>query len=128
MTRDRNRGTRRGVARLAERGSVTAEMAVAFPVVLLLLLAGLTGVNAVLARLRCVDAAREAARVAARGEPGEPVGRRVAPEGATISVRVEGDSVRAVVRAQVRPLVPLLPALTVEGSAVAAVEPGGTTP
>jgi hypothetical protein len=66
--------------------------------------------------------------VAARGEPGEPVGRRIAPDGATISVRVEGDSVRAVVRARVRPLLPLLPAFTVEASAVAAVEPGGTTP
>jgi hypothetical protein len=100
-------------------------MAVAFPVVVLLLLAGLSGVTAVLTKLRCVDAAREAARVAARGEPGEPAGRSAAPDGAAISVRVEGDSVRAVVRAQVRPLVPLLPTFTVEASAVAALEPGG---
>jgi hypothetical protein len=133
MTRDRDRGARRGVVRRADRGYVTAELAVAFPVVVLLMLAGLTGITAVLTTLRCVDAAREAARVAARGEPGEAggagagmaAGQRAAPDGAVVSVRVEGDSVRAVVRARVRPLVPLLPAFSVEGSAVAAVEPGG---
>jgi hypothetical protein len=125
MTRDRDRGTRRGVAWRTDRGSVTAELAVAFPVVVLLLLAGLTGVSAVLTKLRCVDAAREAARVEARGESGESAGRRAAPDGAVVSVSVEGGDVHAVVRSRVRPLVPLLPSFTVEGSAVAVVEPGG---
>jgi Flp pilus assembly protein TadG len=113
---------------------VTVETAVAFPVVVALLLAGLTGITAVSTMLRCVDAAREAARVAARGGPGEAggaggagmaAGQRAAPDGAVVSVRVEGDNVRAVVRMRVRPLVPLLPSFSVEGSAVAAVEPGG---
>jgi hypothetical protein len=113
------------MTRNRDRGSVTAELAMAFPVVVLLLLVGLTGISALLAKLRCVDAAREAARTAARGEAGEPAGQRAAPAGATISVRVEGDTVTAVVRVPVRPLVPLLPTFTVEADAVAAVEPGG---
>jgi hypothetical protein len=111
-----------------DRGSVTAELAVAFPAVVLLLLAGLTGVSAVLTKLRCVDSAREAARVEARGDAGEPAGRRAAPDGASISIAVEGDSVRAVVRASVHPLVPLLPAFQVEGAAVAARETIGGPP
>src|SRR5262245_41661591 len=109
MTRDRDRGTRRGVVWRTDRGSVTAELAVAFPVVVLLLLAGLTGVTAVLTKLRCVDAAREAARVEARGESGGSVGQRAAPDGAVVSVSVEGGDVHVVVRSRVRPLVPLLP-------------------
>ena len=127
MTRDRDQGARRGVARRADRGSVTAELAMAFPVVVLLLLVGITAVGAVLTKLRCVDAAREAARAAARGEAGQEAGQRAAPEGASISVVVEGDTVRAVVRAPVRLLVPLLPTVTVEADAVAATEPGGAS-
>jgi Flp pilus assembly protein TadG len=128
MTRDRDRSARRGVAWRADRGSTTAELAVAFPVVVLLLLAGLTGVSAVLTKLRCVDAAREAARVEARGESGEAAGQRAAPDGAAVSVRVEGGDVHVVVRSRVRPLVPLLPSFTVEGFAIAAAETGGGAP
>ncbi len=127
MTRDRDRGRRPGVAWRADRGSVTAELAMAFPVVVLLLLVGITAVGAVLTKLRCVDAAREAVRAAERGEPGQPAGQRAAPGGASVSVVVEGDTVRAVVRAPVRPLVPLLPTFTVEADAVGAVEPGGAS-
>ena len=107
-----------------EQGSATAELAAALPVLVVLLLIGLTGVDATLAKLRCVDAAREAARVAARGESGEAAARRVAPDGATLSVRVEGDVVRVVVQVRVRPFGPRLPGIAVGGSAVAAVEPG----
>ena len=127
MTRDRGRGGRPGVAWRADRGSVTAELAMAFPVVVLLLLVGITAVGAVLTKLRCVDAAREAVRAAARGEPGQPAGQRAAPDGASISVAVEGDTVRAVVKAPVRPLIPLLPTFTVEADAVGATEPGGAS-
>lgn len=130
MTSGRDRdvsGTADRRNRRRDRGSVTAEMAAALPVVVLLLIVGLTGVTAVSDKLRCVDAAREAARMAARGEDGEEAGRRIAPDDATISVRTEGDTVRAVVRVRVRTLGPFLPPLTVEGYAVAAVEPGGGT-
>jgi hypothetical protein len=91
---------------------------------MLLLFVGLTAVAAVGAELRCVDAAREAALAASRGEPGAAAGERLAPAGATVTVRVEGDRVRATVAAPVRPLGARLPAFTVEATAVAMIEPG----
>jgi Flp pilus assembly protein TadG len=111
--------------RRGDRGSVTAEMATALPVVVLLLFVGLTTVDAVITKVRCVDAAREAARAAARGESGDAAGRRSAPDGATVGVTVEGDTVRATVRVRTRPLGPHLPGFTVDADAVAATEPGG---
>jgi Flp pilus assembly protein TadG len=102
---------------------VTAELAVALPVLLLLLLAGLTSVNAVATKLRCVDAAREAARATARGESGLAAGGRAAPDGAVISVDGSGDVVRATVRAVARPLGGRLPGFSIEAYAVAAREP-----
>ena len=56
--------TRRG-----DGGMATAELAVVLPVLVLLVAAGLTAISVLLAQLRCVDGAREAARAAARGEP-----------------------------------------------------------
>lgn len=108
-----------------DRGSVTAELAVGLPALMLLLFVGLTAVSAVTTKLRCVDAAREAARAAARGEQGYGAGQRTAPGGAEIEVSTEGDTVVATVRAPVRPLDHRLPGLSVRASAVAAVEPGG---
>lgn len=95
----------------------------AFPVVVLLLLAGLTALAALSAKVRCADAAGVAARAAARGEPGPSLGSQAAPAGATISVQRDGDLVRATVRVRVRSA-PLLPAFTVEEQAVALAEPG----
>ncbi|MFI5955588.1 TadE family type IV pilus minor pilin [Cryptosporangium sp. NPDC051539] len=77
---------------MGARGSVTAELAAALPVVVLLLTAGLAALSATTTQLRCVDAARETARAAARGEA-DPVavGLRTAPAGASIRVaRVDG--------------------------------------
>lgn len=100
----------------------------ALPAVMLLLLAGLTAVGAVTTKLQCVDAAREAALVASRGGPGAEAGRRAAPDGAEVSVTVDGDLVAATVRARVPLLAARLPALDVEATAVAAVEPGHPGP
>lgn len=108
----------------SERGSVTAELAVALPVLVMLLLAGLTSVNAVATQMRCVDAAREAARAQARGESGAAAGERTAPAGATVTVSGDGDTVRATVIAITYPLGDRLPGFTVRAEAVAAVEPG----
>jgi Flp pilus assembly protein TadG len=108
--------------RRADRGSATAEMAAALPAVLVLLLTGLTGVNAVMTKLRCVDAAREAARAAARGDDGVEAARHSAPSGASITVTVEGDTVRAKVTAVSRPFGQRLPGVPVDAVAVAAVE------
>lgn len=80
--------------------------------------------------VRAVDAAREVARAAARGEDGAAavtLGRRVAPAGSAISVH-EGDrQLEVVVTAAVRPvagLLSFLPPVRVEARAVAAKEPG----
>jgi hypothetical protein len=117
-----------GARRRGERGSATAELAVGLPAVVLLLLVGLTAVGAVTTRLQCVDAAREAAIAAARGEPGTEAGHRAAPSGADVSVTVDADTVVATVRAPVPLLGARIPPLSVEASAVAATEPGSPGP
>ncbi|TDC52350.1 mucin-associated surface protein [Micromonospora sp. KC207] len=111
-----------------ERGSFTAELAAGLPAVLLLLLAGLTAVNAVATQAGCLGAAREAALAASRGQPGGAAGAAAAPAGADVSVAVNGDRVTATVRAPVRALGARLPRITVAATAVAAVEPGAPGP
>lgn len=113
-----------------DRGSFTAELAAGLPALLLLLLVGLTAVTAVTTRAQCLDAAREAALAAARGDDGVAAGRRSAPAGASVGVTVDGDAATAVVQAPVRALGARLPRLTVRSTAVAAMEPGppGTAP
>ncbi|GAA5177610.1 hypothetical protein GCM10023322_02670 [Rugosimonospora acidiphila] len=106
-----------------DRGSATAELAVALPALVLLLLFALGAVDAVLARMQCVDAARDAALVAARGGDGMAAGRARAPHGAVVSVAADGQTVRASVRMNVRPLGAHLPGVDVSGDAVADVEP-----
>ncbi|RIV36175.1 TadE family type IV pilus minor pilin [Micromonospora radicis] len=111
-----------------DRGSFTAEMAAGLPALLLLLLAGLTAVNAVSTKAACLDTAREAALAASRGEEGAAAGERQAPTGARVVVVLEGGQVRATVRAPVRILGADLPAITVVAVAVAAAEPGVPEP
>ncbi len=105
-------------------GSATAELAVGLPALILLMLFALGAVDAVMARMQCVDAARDAALAQARGGDGPSVGQRRAPGGATVAVSVDGQRVDATVRVTVHPLGPHLPSVTVAGSAVADVEPG----
>lgn len=73
-------------------------------------------------QVRCVDAAREAARLAARGDDrgASEVARAVGPAGAGLELR-RGDG-RVVARVAARS--PLLPGITIMAEAVAAVEPG----
>jgi Flp pilus assembly protein TadG len=106
-----------------DRGSFTAELAAGLPALMLLLVFGLTAVAAVGTRLQCLDAAREAARAAARGDPGTPAAVRVAPDGSAVDVAIGEDAVTATVRAPIRVLGGNLPALTVRATAVAAREP-----
>jgi Flp pilus assembly protein TadG len=98
------------------------------PALLLLLFTGLAAVGAVTTKLQCVDAARDAALAAARGEPGSQAGRDAAPDRADVVVTVEGDTAAATVRAPVPLLGGRLPGLWVDASAVAAVEPGSPGP
>ncbi|MFI9530864.1 TadE family type IV pilus minor pilin [Micromonospora rosaria] len=107
-----------------DRGSFTAELAAGLPALLLLLLAGLTAVDAVTTKAASLGAAREAALAASRGADGPQAGARTAPVDADIAVSVEGDQVTATVRAPVRTLGARLPRLTVTATVVAAVEPG----
>jgi Flp pilus assembly protein TadG len=109
-----------------DRGSFTAELAAGLPALMLLLLAGLTAVAAVTTKAQCVDAARDGALAAARGEPGESAATRIAPAGAQVSVAAGGDTATASVQAQVRLLGRLLTGITVRATAVAAMEPDGT--
>jgi hypothetical protein len=109
-----------------DRGSATVELAVGLPALVLLLLFGLGSVNAVLARMQCVDAARDAALRSARGGDGTTEGQRRAPHGASVTVTDDGQRVTAVVRLTVRPLGPYLPSVTVSGTAVAEREPGSS--
>ncbi|MET8524764.1 TadE family type IV pilus minor pilin [Micromonospora sp. NPDC005172] len=106
-----------------ERGSFTAELAAGLPALLLLLLAGLTAVNAVSTQASCLHTAREAALAAARGASASAE-EQAAPPGTEISVSVEGDRVWATARAPVRALGGRLPRITVVATAVAAMEPG----
>jgi hypothetical protein len=107
-----------------DRGSVTAELAAALPALLLLLVAGVMAVSVAGVKVRCVAAARDGALGEARGGSGVEAARRVAPDGASVTVAIDGDLAQVTVSAQVRPFGDLLPAITVSGSAVAAVEPG----
>jgi Flp pilus assembly protein TadG len=109
---------------------VTAETAAVLPVLALLLAFGLWAVAAVGAQIRCGDAAREAARAAARGESPAQVrstAARTGPARARLSVSEGGGLVTASVSTRVGPLHGWLPSLTVSGTATAAREPG-TTP
>lgn len=106
-----------------DRGSFTAEVAVGLPALMVLLFAALACVGAVVTKGQCVDAAREGALAAARGGSGHTAAVRVAPPGAAVSVSTGADTVTVVVRSRVPLLGRHLPAITVDASAVAALEP-----
>jgi hypothetical protein len=91
----------------------------ALVVVLILCVSGLTTVSM---QVRCVDAAREAARLAARGDDGAASGaaKRIAPDGAAVQLRPDGQFVVAIVTAKS----PFLPGITIAAEAIAAAEPG----
>ena len=115
---------------VSDAGTVTAEAAVALPVLLLALGVAVFVLVAVAAQVRCVDAARGAARRAARGASADAVtaaGRALAPAGAQVTVTPGEEQVAVEVSAAVRApgqLLARLGAVTVSGRAVARVEPG----
>jgi TadE-like protein len=107
---------------------VTAEAAMVIPVLLLVTVALAWLVTLGIAQVRCVDAAREAARLAARGEPPETVtaaAERAGPPGTTVDVDASADTVTVGVDAVVVPDVPLLdqlPGVTLHAEATSANE------
>lgn len=111
-----------------DRGMVTAEAAVVLPALLLTLLACLWLVGAGAAAVRCGDAAREAARVAARGD-GSAVARQVAtavaPAGARVVIETGAGRVVVTVeaaRSAPGPLGRLLPPVRLRATTTAAAE------
>lgn len=90
----------------------------ALVVVLLLCLAGVTALSM---QVRCIDAAREAARLASRGDQRSAVAaaRRLAPAGARVDLRRDGDFLVATVVAHSK----LLPTIDIAANAVSAAEP-----
>lgn len=98
----------------------TVESAYAIAAIVVVLCMGIVGVSAVLAQVRCVDAAREVARLTAAGDPtARAVGARVAPTSATISVTSSDDVVEVTVSTRVA----MLPGVAISARAVAAREP-----
>jgi Flp pilus assembly protein TadG len=109
-----------------ERGSVTAEMAVALLAIMLVVLAIAGVVSVGLAMIRCQDAAREGTRAAARSEPPgavQQVARQAAPAGSTVAVSTADDQITVTVRASVHILGGLLPAVPVTAQATSLREP-----
>lgn len=96
--------------RQRDAGMVTAEFAVAMPALIFVLACALATIGLGLDQVRCVDAARAGARLAARGEPGPvvtaeaarraPRGSRIVVRGgAEVTVEVEAPPVVSVLRA-----------------------------
>jgi Flp pilus assembly protein TadG len=112
----------------ADRGAVTAEIAAALPALVLVVIAALWTLSLGLMQLRCADAAREAARAAARGDDPavvRQVAEAVAPAGAVVEVTERDGLVVVEVAVEVRPPVPFadqLPAPTVSAESVAVEE------
>jgi Flp pilus assembly protein TadG len=124
------RGRRRAVrrtdrTRASDRGAVTVEAALALAGLVLVTTLAVGAVAAVGASVRCTDAARELARLAARGEPdrGRAVAARLAPSGAQVVLTIRGDEATAEVTAAPVAALPL----HIAGRAVAVLEPGAAT-
>lgn len=105
---------------------VTAEIAMALPAIGAVIVLAIWAVSAVMADLRCGDAAREAARAVARGESSAVVSQivdHVAPHGADLEIRRDDGLVVVEVGARVPLPGPFTsPAVHVSGQAVALEE------
>ncbi|MFI5692084.1 TadE family type IV pilus minor pilin [Kribbella sp. NPDC051586] len=109
-----NGSDRTNNSRRTERGAVTAELAIALPVLLSLLLLGIWSIGLVVLNIRCIDAARDVARAVARGEPpdqAKAIGHRTIPTG-TITITREASDIHVTVIATPTHTPPLLALLT----------------
>jgi Flp pilus assembly protein TadG len=117
----RSRRSRCGQVLPADAGSVTIEAALGLAALALVLAACLAGIACLLAQLRCADAAREAARLAARGDDAGAAQAvsALAPAGASLALSGD-DLVTATVTAA--PVAGLLPGVVISASASASRE------
>jgi len=107
-----------------DEGSVTVEAALGLAgltVVTVLLVAALAVLTS---QLRCTDAAREAARLLARGQPQEATAavHRIGPPGADLAFEQIGEEITAKVTAH--PAAGFLPDIHLDATAYAVAEPG----
>ncbi|MFF9647413.1 TadE family type IV pilus minor pilin [Streptomyces sp. NPDC014622] len=105
-----------------DRGAVTAEAAMAIPVLVVFALSLVWALMAAAAQIRCVDAARAGARAAARSEPEAQAleaARMAAPGGAEVSMERTGELWRVRVAAPTPGLGPLALTLHAEAAALA---------
>lgn len=107
-----------------DRGAVTVEAAIALFALVAVLALSFAGIVAVVDQLRCTDAAREAARLAARGEPERATEAvaRIGPSGARLELTEHPDGITVLVHAE--PAGGLLPGVQLRGEAFAVPEPG----
>ncbi len=117
------------MGRRQESGAVTAETAVALPLIVVFTLSMAWLVSVGITQVRALDAARETARAAARSEGSGgavALGRRVAPTGSRISVGHGNGTVVVTVSSPVRGPAGLFAHVSgfrVRAQAVAAQEP-----
>lgn len=109
-----------------DAGAVTVEAAIALGAFVTVLAIALGAISAAIDQLRCIDAAREAARLVARGESdrARAAAAEIAPTSASVSVTVHEDTIQVDVR--VKPVNGLLPGLELHAAAYAIAEPGST--
>ncbi|MEV0613858.1 TadE family type IV pilus minor pilin [Nonomuraea sp. NPDC050404] len=113
--------------RSASRGSVTIETAAMLPALMVVLAAALWAIQAVGVQLECVDAARTAARAAARGEPLDQVReftRTATSSNAEIAITRDPEFTKVQITVEVRPSWGhSLPPVRVSATATAQTEP-----
>lgn len=120
-----HRLTRRLSRRGGDRGGVTVEAAISMAGFAVVLAFMLGGTAAAADQVRCVDAAREAARLTARGELDEArtAAKQIAPKNAEVTITMTGEYIEVQVSAT--PLGGLLPGLHLQAEAFAVREPDG---
>lgn len=111
-----------------DAGMATVEAAIALSAVVIVVAVLLAGLTAVLDQLRCTDAAREAARLLARGDPGQArqAVTDIAPSGARLDITEQGDTI--IVDVSLDAVSPLLPGVHPHAHAVAVAEPQAPDP
>lgn len=110
--------------RRRDGGFVTVEAAISLGALTAVLAMLMAGIGALSGHIRCLDAAREAARLSAAGQPGaaEAVVQSIAPRGAKLELRRSGDGITAEVTTDA--LTGFLPGIHLGGTAFAIAEPG----
>jgi Flp pilus assembly protein TadG len=107
---------------------VTVEAAIALCAFVTVLAMVLAGMSTMLDQIRCTDAAREAARLVARGDQdlAADAVHKIAPSGATFAVTTEGEGIVVAVRDPAAG--GLLPGVHVVADAFAVPEPDAADP